>query len=69
MLANGSDSWISRAIVTPSFVIVGGPVNFSKTALRPLGPSVTFTASARALTPCSNRVRASALYRSSFAMV
>src|SRR5262245_60671152 len=69
MFANGSDNWISRAIVTPSLVIVGGPVNFSRTALRPFGPSVTLTASARALTPCSSRVRASVLYRSSFAMV
>src|ERR1700730_1355050 len=69
MLANGSRSWISLAIVTPSLVIVGGPVSFSRTALRPFGPSVTFTASASALTPCSRRSRASLLYRSSFAMV
>ncbi|SKZ29684.1 Uncharacterised protein [Mycobacteroides abscessus subsp. abscessus] len=61
MLANGSRSWISRAIVTPSLVIVGGPVSFSSTALRPFGPNVTLTASARALTPRSSRSRASAL--------
>ena len=54
MLANGSRSWISLAIVTPSLVIVGGPVNFSRMALRPFGPSVTLTASASALTPCSS---------------
>src|SRR5262245_33334836 len=69
MFANGSDSWISLAIVTPSLVMVGGPVSFSRTAFRPFGPSVTLTASARALTPCSRRARASVLYRSSFAMV
>lgn len=68
MFANGSRSWISRAMVTPSLVMVGGPVSFSSTALRPLGPRVTLTASARALTPCSSRARASVLYRSSFAM-
>src|SRR4029077_13768317 len=69
MFANGSASWISRAIVTPSLVMVGGPVSFSRTAFRPWGPSVTLTASASALTPCSRRARASVLYRSSFAMV
>src|SRR4029079_15106317 len=69
MFANGSASWISRAIVTPSLVMVGGPVSFSRTAFRPFGPSVTLTASASALTPCSSRARASVLYRSSLAMV
>src|SRR5690349_1267144 len=69
MFANGSRSWISRAIVTPSFVIVGGPVSFSRTALRPLGPSVTLTASASAFTPDSSNRRASSLNRSSLAMV
>src|SRR6476659_1907074 len=69
MFANGSASWISRAIVTPSLVMVGGPVSFSRTAFRPFGPSVTLTASASALTPCSSRALASVLYRSSLAMV
>src|SRR3954451_8168236 len=51
-----------------SLVIVGGPVSFSTTSLRPFGPSVTLTASASALTPCSSRKRASVLYRSFFAV-
>jgi hypothetical protein len=43
------------ATVTPSFVIVGEPKDFSRTTFRPLGPSVTLTASARVLTPLSIR--------------
>src|SRR3954464_1471918 len=54
-----SSSSISRAMVTPSFVIVGAPHFLSMTTLRPLGPSVTFTASASALTPRSRARRAS----------
>src|SRR5947207_7507285 len=46
-------------MVTPSLVIVGGPNFLSRTTLRPFGPSVTRTASASALTPCSSRWRAS----------
>src|SRR6202166_288574 len=42
---------ISFATVTPSLVMVGDPYFFSITTLRPLGPRVTFTASARILTP------------------
>ena len=53
-------SSISLATVTPSLVTVGEPKLFSMTTLRPLGPSVTFTASARALTPARMRLRASA---------
>src|SRR5947199_23792 len=44
----GLASSISLAIVTPSLVIPGGPNFLSKTTLRPFGPSVTFTVSARA---------------------
>src|SRR5204863_689452 len=55
----GLVSSISLAMVTPSLVIVGGPNFCSRTTLRPRGPSVTLTASARALTPCSRRCRAS----------
>src|SRR5437879_11067259 len=44
-------SSISLATVTPSLVMVGEPNFFSITTFRPLGPSVTFTASARRLTP------------------
>src|SRR4051794_28771000 len=47
---------------TPSLVIVGAPHFFSRTTLRPLGPNVTFTASARALSPRSRPRRASSSY-------
>ena len=51
MFSSGSFSSISFATVTPSLVIVGPPNFFSRTTLRPLGPRVTFTASASWLTP------------------
>ena len=51
MFSSGSFSSISLATVTPSLVIVGPPNFFSRTTLRPLGPRVTFTASASWLTP------------------
>src|SRR5579862_8219744 len=51
MFSRGSRSSISLATVTPSLVMIGAPNFFSITALRPLGPRVIFTASARALTP------------------
>src|SRR6266705_2878387 len=51
MFSSGSWSSISLATVTPSLVMIGAPNFFSITALRPLGPSVIFTASARAFTP------------------
>ena len=55
MLRYWSESSISRAIVTPSLVIVGGPASRSSTTLRPFGPSVTLTALASASTPsCSS---------------
>src|SRR5690606_35226999 len=50
---------ISLATVTPSLVMRGAPNDFSITTLRPFGPRVTFTASARMLTPRSIRSRAS----------
>src|SRR3954452_21076317 len=59
MFSNLSESSISLATVTPSLVIRGAPKLFSSTTLRPLGPSVTLTASARVVTPLSIRVRAS----------
>ncbi len=46
MFSSGSESSISLATVTPSFVIVGAPNFLSMTTFRPLGPRVTFTASA-----------------------
>src|SRR2546427_4119928 len=68
MSSNGSRRWISRAMVTPSLVIVGVPVSFSSTTLRPLGPSVTLTVSASLSTPASSRRRASWSNRSSLAI-
>ena len=38
MFLNGSVSSISRAMLTPSLVIVGAPVRRSSTTLRPFGP-------------------------------
>src|ERR1044071_5809668 len=51
MFSNGSSSSMSRAIVTPSLVIVGLPNFLSRTTFRPFGPIVTFTASARRSMP------------------
>ena len=67
MFSNLSASSISLATVTPSLVIRGAPKLLSSTTLRPLGPSVTFTASARMSTPRSMRSRASAPKRTSLA--
>ena len=53
-----SSSSTSRAIVTPSLVIVGAPHFLSITTLRPRGPRVTLTASASLLTPRSSALRA-----------
>ena len=58
MFSNGSSSSTSRAIETPSLVMVGAPNFFSITTLRPFGPSVTLTASANLLTPASSPRRA-----------
>src|SRR5215210_3831653 len=60
-----SSSSISRAMVTPSLVIVGDPNFLSKTTYWPLGPSVTLTASASLFTPASSARRASLLNLSS----
>src|SRR5690606_39259970 len=62
--SKGSGSSISFAMLTPSLVMVGEPYFFSSTTLRPLGPSVTLTASARALTPRSSALRACSSNRS-----
>ena len=59
MFSNLSESSISLATETPSLVMRGAPKDFSITTLRPLGPSVTLTASARRSTPLSIRSRAS----------
>src|SRR5215204_3299443 len=59
MFSNLSASSISFATVTPSLVMRGAPKDLSMTTLRPLGPSVTLTASARMSTPRSIFSRAS----------
>ena len=59
MFSNLSDSSISFATETPSLVILGAPKDLSRTTFRPLGPSVTFTASASVSTPRNILVRAS----------
>jgi hypothetical protein len=67
MFSNLSASSISLATVTPSLVMRGAPKDFSITTLRPFGPRVTFTASARISTPRSILSRASVEKRTSFA--
>src|SRR5580704_3208966 len=59
MFSNLSESSISLATVTPSLVMRGAPNDLSSTTLRPFGPNVTLTASARILTPRSILSRAS----------
>ena len=59
IFSHGSSSSISLAMDTPSLVIVGAPHFFSRTTLRPLGPSVTLTASASWFIPRSRARRAS----------
>src|ERR687892_138212 len=68
-IASEMTSPISRAIVTPSFVIVGAPNFLSSTTYRPLGPRVTLTASASWLTPRSSARRASSLKSSSLCAI
>src|SRR5690348_16263543 len=58
MFSNLSFSSISLATDTPSLVTVGAPKERSSTTLRPFGPRVTLTASARMLTPSTMRARA-----------
>jgi len=60
MFSNLSSSSISLATVTPSLVERGAPNGFSRMTLRPLGPSVIFTAFANTSTPRIIRSRASA---------
>src|SRR5271168_2363649 len=67
IFSNLSASSISLATVTPSLVMRGAPKLLSMTTLRPLGPSVTFTALASVSTPCSMRSRASVENLTSFA--
>src|SRR3954471_8021154 len=69
IFSNLSFSSISLATVTPSLVMRGLPKLLSRTTLRPLGPRVTFTASARMSTPRMMRSRASREKRTSFAAI
>src|SRR5690348_6425554 len=69
MFSNLSSSSISFATVTPSLVMRGAPKLLSSTTLRPLGPSVTFTALARVSTPRSIFSRASPEKRTSLAAI
>src|SRR6185503_6736219 len=68
MFSRGSLSSISLATVTPSLVMTGEPNFLSRTTLRPLGPRVTFTASARRLMPRRIDCRDSSPYVICFAM-
>src|ERR1043165_112311 len=68
MFSSGSFRSISRAMVTPSLVIVGEPNFLSRTTLRPLGPSVTLTASASRATPFFSERRAVSSKMSCFAI-
>ena len=69
MFSSASSSSISLATVTPSLVMMGEPNFFSRTTLRPLGPSVTLTASARRFTPRRMAWRDSSPYVICFAIV
>src|SRR5206468_7093849 len=69
MFSNLSLSSISFATDTPSLVTVGAPNERSSTTLRPFGPSVTLTASARMLTPAIIRTRALSLNLTSLAAI
>ena len=53
---------IDLAMVTPSLVMSGLPYFLSSTTLRPLGPRVILTVSARAFMPASRERRASSPY-------
>src|SRR2546426_135742 len=69
MFSNLFSSSISLATVTPSLVMVGEPNDFSITTFRPLGPSVTLTASASVLTPLRIASRARTSKRISLAIL
>ena len=67
--SSGSSSSISLAIETPSLVMVGAPHFFSRTTLRPLGPSVILTALASWSMPRSKARRASSSNEMIFAAI
>ncbi|MDT4871522.1 hypothetical protein FQZ97_1066540 [compost metagenome] len=59
MFSNRFSSSTDLATSTPELTICGEPWSRSRITVRPRGPSVTFTASARASTPCRILSRAS----------
>ena len=59
IFSKGSSSSTSLAMVTPSLVMAGAPYFLSSTTLRPLGPRVILTVSARIFRPFSRALRAS----------
>ena len=59
MFSNSSFSSISFAMVTPSLVMMGAPNFLLSTTLRPLGPRVILTVSARVSIPAHSALRAS----------
>src|SRR6476661_1774285 len=69
MFSNLSFSSISFATDTPSFVTVGAPNERSRTTLRPFGPRVTLTASARTFTPATIFARADSWNLTSLAAI
>jgi hypothetical protein len=69
MFSNGLGRSISFETVTPSFVTFGEPKDFCSSTFRPVGPSVTFTASASLPMPASIALRASASYSICFAAI
>src|SRR5688500_17023327 len=69
MFSNLSFSSISFATDTPSLVTVGAPNERSRTTLRPFGPRVTLTASARTFTPATIFARADSWNLTSLAAI
>src|SRR6266404_519427 len=69
MFSKGFSSEISLATVTPSWVTVGDPNFLSSATLRPLGPSVDLTASAKISIPFLRERRASSSNTSCFAII
>ena len=67
MFSKASGSSISLAMVTPSEQTCGGPNFLSSTTLRPRGPRVILTASARMSMPVRSDLRASSEYANFFA--
>src|SRR3954462_16028118 len=69
MFAKGSSISISLATVPPSWVTVGAPYFLSRATLRPFGPRVVLTASARVSTPRFRALRASSRNTSCLAAI